>query len=253
MKTILIIKNGVCDVDKSLQQIINRIDNNIKTDVITSYDLVQTMGASDCMFYDSILICGGQQSLVNRHDKDYLYPYLNELIKYTTLWIEAHMCVLGICLGAQIVGEACGLTTQKLELPIMGYQQNIQLNYDNINKNTLLADSFSEYLPFLLCCHYDFIQIDHTTINNNFNIDAQLKTYDNVDKEIMIPYAFSIKNAYAVQFHPEMNDELLQQVKYYYPSLETSTQFIKDNMVSIDNATMSFFSRWIVKYIYFQN
>jgi GMP synthase-like glutamine amidotransferase len=242
MKQILIIKNGVCDVDKSIQQIIHTIDKNIKTYVATSYNLVHTSKATDYLFYDAIIICGGQQSLTNRCSENYPYQYLNKIIEYTKIWIESNMCVLGICLGGQIIGEACGFKTSSLDTPVMGYQKDIRLDYSP--SNALLDETFTDYLPFLMCCHYDFTQINEYVNKPNFNIDAYLSV-NNYDSNSIIPYAFSIKNAYAVQFHPEMNDDLLRQVKYFYPSLENVTQFAISNREIIHKTTLKFFDTWI--------
>ena len=132
MKKILIIKNGVCDVDKTLQHIIHDINKNsnkiIQTYIMKSYDLVRLCEPKDCFLYDAIIICGGNQSLVGRHDDDYPYEYLNKLIEYTKIWIDStNICILGICLGAQIIGEACGFKTARLDFPVIGYQNDIRL------------------------------------------------------------------------------------------------------------------------------
>jgi len=246
MKHILIIKNGVCDVDTTLKQIICSIDKNIKLDVILSYELVQIMKVTDCLFYDAIIICGGQQSLINRHNKDYPYAYLNTLIEYTTVWIEKNMCVLGICLGAQIVGEACGFKTERLDSPVMGYQKDIRIDYTP--ENILLDETFTECLPFFMCCHFDFVQINENICKDKVRIDAFLHL-ENHDTTTTIPYAFSINNTYAVQFHPEMNDDLLRQVKCFYSPLEKSTHFVISNRDSIRTTTMIFFSKWINTYL----
>lgn len=237
MKKLLIIKNGVLDIDKILQQIILSIDSNIKIDVMQSYDLVLAMNVDDCLMYDAIIICGGNQSLIGRHDKDYSHDYLNKLIDYTKIWIENNMCILGICLGAQIVGEACGFKTTKLDHPVIGYQQDIRINKDC--KHLLLDESFSKHLPHIMCYHLDFLLIDNKC-SCDLKIDAHLcmKTQDGY---LMIPYAFGLKNTYAVQFHPEMNDELLCQLNCLLPSLE-----IKDDIYA---ASMEFFNSWMSTYL----
>jgi len=243
MKQILIIKNGVCDVDKSIQQIIHTIDKNIKTYVTSSYDLVQIKKAHDYLFYDAIIICGGQQSLTDRCSENYPYQYLNKIIEYTKIWIESNMCVLGICLGGQIIGEACGFKTASLDTPVMGYQKDIRIDYSP--SNTILDETFTDYLPFLMCCHYDFIQVK---CKDNVRIDAYLHL-EIYDASTMIPYAFSIKNAYAVQFHPEMNNDLLHQVKCFYSPLVRSQQFVISNRDNIHATTMKFFDKWIKTYL----
>lgn len=274
MKRILLIKNGVCDVDISLYRIIHSIYENIKMDIIKSCELIKIMEATDCLFYDAIIICGGQQSLTDRHNDNYPHAYLNKLIEYTKIWIEANMCILGICLGAQIIGAACGFKIDSLSTPVIGYQKDIRLHCstDNFQNNqttvpskskenkenrALLDESFTEYFPFLMCCHYDFVQMNSPTTNkkihnnisdNKFKIDANLH-FKNDNTIIVIPYAFSINNAYAVQFHPEINDDLLYQIKYFYPLLENEIPFVIANRDNIHAATMKFFSKWINLYL----
>jgi len=236
MKKLLIIKNGSCDVDKSLQHIMRTIDTNIETFVIMSNDLIQTLKPADCLIYDAIMICGGQQSLIDRHNDDYLYPYLNNLIEFVKIWIhEYNMCILGICLGAQILGEACEFKTIRMKSPVIGYQQPIIVSI-----SSLLDESD---IPFFMCCHHDCVEITND-INIKIKIDAHLK----VGTEL-IPYAFSIKRAYGVQFHPEMNNDMLLQVKCFYAQVSELSQFTTTNEVRIREATMRFFRRWIGMYL----
>lgn len=234
----MIIKNGSCDVDKSLRHIMNTIDINIETFVIMSNDLVLTLKPTDCLIYDAIVVCGGQQSLVDRHSINYSHPYLNDLIEFVKIWIQHNICILGICLGAQILGEACGFETTRLNSPVIGYQQTII-----VSDSSMLDESDT---PFFMCCHHDRIRItDDTDITDiKIKIDAYLRV-----KTELIPYAFSIKRAYGVQFHPEMNNDMLLQVKCFYAQVGELSEFTTTNEIRIREATIRFFRRWLGMYL----
>lgn len=245
MKKILIIKNGSCDVERALRKVICSIEENIVFDVIMSCDLIKSKFPADCLSYNAIIICGGQQSLT---EKSYSHIYLNDLIEYTKIWINSNAKVLGICLGAQVIGEACGFRTTKMLKPIIGYQKNIQIVSNN--DASLMDSSFVPYTSYLLCCHYD-----HIHINNNVTIEAYLycdcKNCNNrlsQDGDIQgerIPYAFRIKNAYGVQFHPEIDVDILRQIKCVYTELIEHFKFAESNEEMIHMTTIKFFKKWL--------
>lgn len=57
---------------------------------------------------DILVIMGGPQSPLET-DR---YPYIDDEIQFTKDAIKAGKIVLGFCLGAQIIGEACGARTE---------------------------------------------------------------------------------------------------------------------------------------------
>lgn len=64
---------------------------------------------TDLDHVDFLILLGGPQSACEL-DK---YPYLKEEIEFTKQAIEANKLVFGICLGAQLIGEALGAPTQR--------------------------------------------------------------------------------------------------------------------------------------------
>lgn len=57
--------------------------------------------------FDFLIIMGGPQSPTNLTK----FPYLKDEIRFTKKAIENNKSILGICLGAQIIGEALGAKT----------------------------------------------------------------------------------------------------------------------------------------------
>ncbi|VBB18728.1 type 1 glutamine amidotransferase [Yasminevirus sp. GU-2018] len=265
MKRVLIIKNGVCDVDKSLMKLLCEIDQGITPESITvtmSRDLVMnrdgSMSINDyaCMIskqVDCIIVCGGQQSLVDRALPFYRHPYLNELIKYVRVWIEADVHILGICLGAQIIGEACGVKTKRLHCPVNGFNKDIQVvkQENTLNNVCLLGDWFSPHIPYVLSCHMDYVGINMSDVDlsgsdnncateSNLIVEAVMK-----NKGDYIPYAFRINSSYGVQFHPEMDDTLFNQVMGICSDLKEHTEFRERNSDSIKKTSIEIFKRWL--------
>src|SRR5436305_11506736 len=102
-KRILIIKNGVCDTD--IDYIIKTINQSINIDIVTSSTLTQTFCIEAVNKYIGIIILGGDQTLTNRHESNYVHTYLNNLIDYIKYWIKKKIHILGICLGDQMCAE----------------------------------------------------------------------------------------------------------------------------------------------------
>src|SRR5579872_3499684 len=126
MRRILVIKNGECETD--IKYIINKIDPTINVNIISSIELFKTTDPDKIINrYNGVIILGGNQTLTNRHEISYKHTYLNDLIKCTRVWIEKKVKILGICLGAQIIGEAVGHKTIKMKKQITGYTNNINV------------------------------------------------------------------------------------------------------------------------------
>lgn len=66
--------------------------------------------------YDFLLIMGGPQSATEL-DK---YPYLRDEIANIQEAMAKNKLVVGVCLGAQLIGEACGARTQRSPNPEIG-------------------------------------------------------------------------------------------------------------------------------------
>lgn len=230
---ILVIKNGICDTD--IINIIKYIDNSINIDMIYSNKLTKKKCYDIMTKYNAIIILGGHQSLVNRHQKDYPYKYINNLIEFTKIWIENNIYVLGICLGSQIIGEAIGCNTLSIGYNIAGYQQNIKLHIlnDDITKNNV-----SNMLNYIISNHNDYVKIN----NKNIIVIASLETKN---KDI-IPYIFKYKNIYGLQFHPEITINILKIIKNTYLTFDIDTiNYAKKNIDIIKQTSYTLLKNWL--------
>jgi len=230
---ILVIKNGICDTD--IINILKYIDNSINIDIIHSNKLTQKRCYDIMTKYNAIIILGGHQSLVNRHQKDYPYKYLNNLIEFTKIWIDNNIYILGICLGSQIIGEALGCNTLSIGYNISGYQQNIKLHIlnDNITKNNV-----SNMLKYIISNHNDYVKIN----NKQIKVIASLETKN----KNIIPYIFKYKNIYGLQFHPEITINTLKIIKNTYLTFDIDTiNYAKKNIDIIKQTSYTLFKNWL--------
>lgn len=65
---------------------------------------------------DFLIVLGGPQSAIELE----LYPYLKSEVAFIQQAIAHNKVVIGICLGAQLIGEALGVSTEKSPHPEIG-------------------------------------------------------------------------------------------------------------------------------------
>jgi len=149
--------------------------------------------------YDIIIIGGGPQHLTSNYIEN--YPEISNQIQLIKLIMSTNKLLLGICLGCQIIGLACGFEIIPMESPCIGfnYLDTNTLNFNYINKSndkylkglnySLLEKSFSY--------HYDCIGSN----NNDYSEELVGICFSKTN----IPYIIKHKNAniYGFQFHPE--------------------------------------------------
>jgi GMP synthase-like glutamine amidotransferase len=252
---ILIVKNGCCDTD--INRIIHNIDPSIEIDLVTSVDLIDRLNKQSKKYvthnptitnmnihvqsYNGVIIMGGYQSLTTRRTHNYEFPHFNDLIDHIKNWIKKDIHILGICLGAQMIGEAVGLTTVKMDNPIKGYDHDISINDMSIN-DKLLKNNMDKMTKYVLSCHYDRVKINDTTqFDHGINKLEIIATYEKTD----IPYIFKINNAYGVQFHPEVTERILKEISKIFDFNEYTISFEKSNINMINKASKTFFTNWL--------
>jgi GMP synthase-like glutamine amidotransferase len=240
---VLVIKNGLCDTD--IDRIIKDINYSIEVDIFTSIDVIDKLKTKKIKIdvYKGVILMGGHQTLTKRKEKNYEHPYLNDLIDYIKVWLNNGIYLLGICLGAQMIGEAIGFTTVKMKNPIKMYNQKVVWVKSNGDK--LLKNNFEDMIKYVLCYHYDRIDLESNPNESNLSIIACNYNNDECTTSQIVPYIFKINNAYGVQFHPEITDRILKQIALTFGLDQSVIDFSKSNRDMIDKATKTFFDNWI--------
>lgn len=240
-KSLLIIKNGSAEVEKSIINIIKQTNYDIdkwKIDTYTSRTLVAMKSSQDCLGYSAIIICGGQQSLAAYGSN---YPYLKKLIEYVKFWIKKNINILGICLGAHIIGEACGFKTKSLRSVVVGYNININIGGGD---NVLIDKNIIDKKSYLLGCHRDYVDLsDRSKLDLDNGLELNVEAVLNLG-DLTIPYLFRFNNAFGVQFHPEADYDLFKQFAGLCPSLKSYEPYFMQNIKEINTVSVYFFQKW---------
>jgi len=243
--SILIIKNGKCSTD--IKDIIGDVFNNMSSKskkidklnikIIHSSKINDEFALNVKNKFDGIIILGGSQSLTNRFETNYKYPYLNKLIDYVRTWIDENIHILGICLGSQIIAEALGHKTKSLNYVEAGYQKNIQLIKD-LNDDKLIKPNIYNKLNHVFSLHNDYSDISK---KSEIKILGTIKDRNNND----IPYIFKIKNAYGLQFHPETTVNIIKLYNKKLAFDEDIIDYAKEHTKYIDETSKILFTNWL--------
>jgi len=147
--------------------------------------------------FDFLIIMGGPQNL---HELD-KYPYLASEIELVQQAIQANKLVLGICLGAQIIGEALGAKT----LPSPHKEVGVfPVTLTQAATNDALLKHFPTAFE-ALHWHYYMPGLPE---------GAELLAYSAGCPHQMFRYQ---QNVYAVQFHMEMTPEIISELIEHCP------------------------------------
>ncbi|MGA1874296.1 MAG: type 1 glutamine amidotransferase [bacterium] len=137
---------------------------------------------------DAVITMGGPMN-VYEEDK---YPFLRDEIDFLQRAIEAKIPVLGICLGAQMIAKACGAAIRTSLVKELGW-------YEVILTEAGFGDEFFYGLPKILQVlqwHEDMFELPPAA--------SLLATSKGCPHQ-----AFRCRQAYGLQFHIEINREML--------------------------------------------
>jgi GMP synthase-like glutamine amidotransferase len=226
----LIILNGTLSTDINI--LIHLIDPSIVIDKVHSKSIDEkTDILIKTRFYDSIIILGGQQSLVDRNSNDYPHPYLNKLIEMVRVWIDMDIPVMGICLGAQIIGCSLDNPICHLDKQQSCYENSFFFNHDDM----FFDQNVRCCLKYCLCLHNDYIKLSHNIVCVASGIAGNQQ----------IPYIIKYKNSYGFQFHPEITPNILiKYCKEFHPN-DLLTEYCSNHQTDIQNSSIILLSRWI--------
>lgn len=135
---------------------------------------------------DIVIVLGGEKAAYDTEK----YPHLVHEMHFIKSRIEAEKPIFGVCLGAQLMAGALGGQNYKGAKPDLGYQ-DIQLTAAGLTSPIRHVAGVG-----MLVWHSD-----HFTLPEEATLLGTSAAYPNE--------AFSIGDfALAVQFHPEVNDEM---------------------------------------------
>ena len=144
---------------------------------------------------------------MNVYEED-IYPFLKEEDRFIREVLDAHVPILGICLGSQLLAKACGASVERGEAREMGWH-TIKLT-DEGKTDPLFANCPDE--PVVFQWHEDQFRIP---------VGGTLLAASSV-----CPHqAFRVNgNAYGIQFHIEVTPEMVASWILEYLSPESLTQ-----------------------------
>ena len=135
---------------------------------------------------DIVIVLGGEKAAYDTEK----HPHLLDEMRYIRARVEANKPIFAVCLGAQLMAGAFGGRNYRGEKPDLGYQ-DIQLTEAGLASPVRHVAGVG-----MLVWHSD-----HYTLPEEATLLGTSTAYPNE--------AFSIGDrALAVQFHPEVNDEM---------------------------------------------
>ncbi len=172
---------------------------------ITNTYLGETL--PDVSSFDMLIIMGGPQS-PSKLDK---YPYLRDEIKLASAVIAANKAMLGICLGAQIIGEALGAKTEQSPHKEIGvYPVELMQAAQDDPLFQQFPDTFD-----VMHWHNDMpgLSADSRLLAKSAGCPRQAFAYGD--------------RVYGLQFHMEMNEELIRGMILHCESDLTTSQYVQ--------------------------
>jgi GMP synthase-like glutamine amidotransferase len=166
--------------------------------------------------FDAIVSMGGPMGV---HDEN-LYPLLRDEKEFLRKAVDKNIPILGICLGAQMIAHACGVTVEPAHEKELGWK-------DVFVTDEGRRDILFQGLPDTL----QVFQWHEDTFNMPYG-GALLAI------GIECPHqAFRYRNAYGLQFHIEVTEDIL--TKWFEPQPECDDYINKYKEIERDYCTQA--------------
>jgi GMP synthase (glutamine-hydrolysing) len=171
--------------------------------------------------FDFLVIMGGPQSPLELNK----FPYIANEIILTKQAIQANKPVIGFCLGAQIIGESLGATTQKSP-------------HKEIGQYPIMLTKAAEQDPVFKTMSTTFDVIHWHNDMPGIPPNAVLLAYSEGCPQQAFRYGDRV---YGLQFHMEMTQELVEGMIKHCPEDLQAGQYIRSEqeLLNSDFAPMN--------------
>lgn len=168
---------------------------------IHTVELDEGESIPDLKSYDAMIVMGGPMDTWQEEEYSWLKPEKESIYEFTCIQKKPY---LGLCLGAQLLGEVIGGEVKKMEIPEIGALTIDISNHETIFKNMPNKIKVLQW---------------HSYEVSNLPKDANLLASSN---ECLVQ-AFSFNKAFGLQFHVEQTENTVPQwncVPEYKSALE---------------------------------
>ena len=168
---------------------------------IHTVELDEGESIPDLKSYDAMIVMGGPMDTWQEEEYSWLKPEKESIYEFTCIQKKPY---LGLCLGAQLLGEVIGGEVKKMEIPEIGALTIDISNHETIFKNMPNKIKVLQW---------------HSYEVSNLPKDANLLASSN---ECLVQ-AFSFNKAFGLQFHVEQTENTVSQwncVPEYKSALE---------------------------------
>jgi GMP synthase (glutamine-hydrolysing) len=182
-------------------------------------------------FYSGLVIMGGTMSANDLA----LHPFLTDEINLIKLWLKTKKPLLGICLGAQLMAKALGEKVHTGKQPEIGW---VPIHFTKEGASDFIFKDFAPKVT-VFQWHYDTFDLPQNIVRL-----ASSELYPNQSFRVG-------NNAYALQFHPEVDEELIDSwIKIHRNKLmqmnpELHQKILTDTRIYLD--TFEKLGRHIIK------
>ncbi len=191
MRKILVVKNAA---EEGLGVIADELKlAEIEWDTIEPYarQTIPTGEAIDEAGYKGLIVLGGPMSA----NHDIAFPFLLDEIQLIRDMLERKLPMLNVCLGAQLLARACGVSLAYGGVKEVGWH-SVHLNEWYTKRNPLFFQLPLEFMTFHW--HQD-------------TFDIPTEGYRLAGSELYPNQAFCVQgNAVGIQFHPELTKDMIE-------------------------------------------
>ena len=207
-------------------------EDNIKIDTV---ELDENEKIPNLDPYDAMIVMGGPMDTWQEETFPWLKPEKEAIHKFVAINKKPY---LGLCLGAQLLGEVVGGKVNKMDNPEIGI---LDINISNHNS---IFKGMNNNIKVLQWHSYEVSDLpDSTTLL--------------ASSDVCKVQAFSFERAYGLQFHVEQTNETVPQwscIPEYKTALEETlgsnaldkfTSGVDDNLAAFNNSAKIIYNNFI--------